>query len=308
MEAIKSYLGWKVDFRSPPGEPAFCAPDSMAWRIYKNPIALAIGGVCAVLLEFADARIRSGVWDHSAFKDDPIGRSRRTGMAALVGVYGPQSAARQVIGGVNRMHARIEGTTPSGERYRALDPDLLAWVGATAGYGFLVAYDRFVEPLSDEAKLRFFHEGSGIGALYGVQRPIRSLEDFESMMMELAPRFEPHAINLEFLDIMRSGRAVRAVPRWLQRAMAHASISILPPIVRNRLELGPEYDLGRGAERAVRLMAGLAERIPDRNGAAAQASERLGLPHTFLWQRRERQRQLLENSGLLSDPEIRAAS
>ena len=31
-----------------------------------------------LLLEFADARIRSGVWDHSTYKADPIGRSRRT--------------------------------------------------------------------------------------------------------------------------------------------------------------------------------------------------------------------------------------
>lgn len=293
MQEIRSYLGWKVDFRSPPGEPALCAPDSMAWRIYKNPVALAIGGVCAVLLEFADARIRSGVWDHSVFKDDPIGRSRRTGMAALVGVYGPRSAARQVIGGVNRMHARIEGTTPSGERYRALDPELIDWVGATAAYGFLVAYDRFVERLSDDEKRRFLCEGSEVGALYGIENPIRSLDDFEAMMMKLVPRFEPHPINIEFLDIMRSGRAVPGVPRFLQRALAHASISILPPIVRERLELGPEYDLGRGAERSIRLMARAAERIPDHRGPAAKACERLGLPRTFLWKSPERQRQIL---------------
>lgn len=49
----------------------------------KNPIALAVGGVAAVLLEFADARIRSGVWDHSTYKVDPIGRSKRTGVAAM---------------------------------------------------------------------------------------------------------------------------------------------------------------------------------------------------------------------------------
>ena len=30
-----------------------------------------------------------------------------------------------------------------------LDPLLLDWVAATASYGFLMAYDRFVHPLSD---------------------------------------------------------------------------------------------------------------------------------------------------------------
>ena len=164
MASLGTYLGWKVDFRTPRGEPAFCAPDSVAWRVYKNPIALGVGGVCAVLLEFADARIRSGVWDHSTFPQDPIGRSERTGIAALVSVYGPQSAARHVIAGVNRMHERVTGTTPSGEPYRALDPELLAWVGATAGYGFLTAYDRFVEPLDAEERRRFFAEGKEIAA------------------------------------------------------------------------------------------------------------------------------------------------
>jgi uncharacterized protein (DUF2236 family) len=293
MASLGTYLGWKVDFRTPRGEPAFCAPDSVAWRVYKNPIALGVGGVCAVLLEFADARIRSGVWDHSTFPQDPIGRSERTGIAALVSVYGPQSAARHVIAGVNRMHERVSGTTPSGEPYRALDPELLAWVGATAGYGFLTAYDRFVEPLDAEEKRCFFAEGKEIAALYRVETPIASLDEFDAMMRSLEPCFEPHAINFEFLEIMRSGRAAKGVPRSLQRAMAHAAVSILPPLVRERLELGPAYDLGRGEERLVRAAAWLVERIPDWRGPAAQACQRLGLPRTFLWRRRRAQRRML---------------
>jgi len=85
VQKIDSYLGWKVDFQNPLGAAAFCGPDSVSWRVFKNPIALGVGGIAAVLLEFADARIRSGVWDHSTYKQDPIGRSQRTGMAALVG-------------------------------------------------------------------------------------------------------------------------------------------------------------------------------------------------------------------------------
>src|SRR5690606_36558032 len=155
MQRIETYLGWKVDFENPPGAPAFCGPDSVAWRVFKNPIALSVGGVAAVLLEFADARIRSGVWDHSTYKADPLGRSQRTGMAAMIGVYGPQEAARRVIQGVTNMHARVQGQTPGGAAYRALEVELLDWVSATAGWGFVTAYDRFVEKLSDDEKRRF---------------------------------------------------------------------------------------------------------------------------------------------------------
>ena len=105
---MNTYLGWKIDFAHPVGEAALVDdPGSVQWRVFKNPIALAVGGVAAVLMEFADARIRSGVWDHSTYKVDPIGRSQRTGVAAMVGVYGPASAARRVIQGVTNMHTRV---------------------------------------------------------------------------------------------------------------------------------------------------------------------------------------------------------
>ena len=303
MQEIRSYLGWKVDYLNPLGEAAFAAPDSVSWQVFKNPVALAIGGVAAVLLEFADARIRSGVWDHSVFKIDPIGRSKRTGVAAMVGVYGPQSAARRVIQGVTNMHARVEGVTPKGEAYRALDVELLDWVSATASFGFLTAYDRFVKPVSKADMKRFFEEGVPVSHLYGVRHPIRSYAEFDAMLEKLLPRFEPHPINTEFLDIMCSGRAAPGVPKGLQSALVHAAVAILPPMVRERLELGPEYNLRRKGEMVVKAMARLADRIPDPVSPAAQASERLGLPRSFPWKNPAERTRLIEarDAGMLQN-------
>src|SRR3546814_18585367 len=84
-------------------------------------MALGIGGIAAVLLEFAEPRIRSGVWDHSTYKADPIGRSRRTGLVAMLACYGPASAANEVIGTVNRMHGKVKGETPAGETYSEME-------------------------------------------------------------------------------------------------------------------------------------------------------------------------------------------
>ncbi|ABI78368.1 conserved hypothetical protein [Hyphomonas neptunium ATCC 15444] len=294
MSDPKTYLGWKVDYTTPPGEAALIAPDSITWQVFKNPVALAIGGVCAVLLEFADARIRSGVWDHSVFKTDPIGRSKRTGTAAMVGTYGPASAARRVIQGVTNMHARVKGETPSGESYRALDPELLDWVSATAAYGFLMAYHRFVRPLTEDEMNRFFAEGEAVARLYGVQEPLRSVEHFNCMMARLLPRFEPHPINTEFLGIMKSGRAAPGVPKGLQSALVHAAVDILPKQVRERLKLGAEYDLSPLGRLTVKSMAAIAERTPDLNGPPAQASERIGLPRSFVWKSETQRRRLVE--------------
>ena len=37
MQEIKSYLGWKVDYLNPPGEPAFAGPDRAARVITAPP-------------------------------------------------------------------------------------------------------------------------------------------------------------------------------------------------------------------------------------------------------------------------------
>lgn len=304
---MDSYLGWKVDFANPPGAPAMVGPDSVQWRVFKNPIALGVGGVAAVLLEFADARIRSGVWDHSIYKVDPIGRSQRTGMAAMVGVYAPKEAARRVIQGVTNMHSRVEGKTPNGEHYKALDVELLDWVSATAGYGFLNAYDRFVSPLSEEEKRRFYAEGAPVARLYGVKTEIGSDADFMAMMDKLVPRFEPHPIVGEFLQIVQSGPGAIGLPTSIRKMMAKASVSLLPPVVRERLELGREYDLDAFSRTVLRAMGALADRVAIKDAPPAQASLRLGLPADFLYRSRDAQARLLAQWAPPSVPSAIAA-
>jgi len=293
MTAPSSYLGWKIDYATPPGEAAYLDPGSVHWRIYKNPIALVIGGVAAVLLEFADARIRSGVWDHSTYKADPVGRSKRTGIAAMVGVYGPQSAARRVIQGVTNMHSRVGGHTPGGEAYKALDVELLDWVSATAGYGFLNAYDRFVSPLSETDKTRFYEEAHPIAQLYGVRYSPSSTADFLMMLDRLVDRFEPHPIVEEFIGIIQSGQAAPNAPKALHRALARASISLLPPVVRQKLALGRDYDLSLIDSLMLKAAGRLADRIPIPGSPPCRASQRLGLPADFLYRRPAEQARLL---------------
>lgn len=284
--AQDSYMGTAVDFTAPIGEPALLAPDSVQWRVYKNQIALGIGGIAAVLLEFAEPRIRSGVWDHSTYKADPIGRSKRTGLVAMLACYGPASTARAAIGSVNRLHGKVKGETPGGEKYRAMDPVLLDWVAATASYGFLTAYDRFVHPLSDADKNRFMRDSEAIGREFGARHTPQTIDAFMDMMAALEPRFEPHPIIFEFLDIIQSGRAAPNVPRFLHRAIARASVSLLPDHIRQRLDLGVRFDLTRLDRMALKLAGRLADRRADPQSPPCQASVRMGLPHDYLYRRK----------------------
>jgi uncharacterized protein (DUF2236 family) len=282
-----------IDFSKPSGEAALVAPDSVQWRVFRNPVALGVGGVAAVLLEFADARIRSGVWGHSVYKIDPIGRSRRTGAAAMVGVYGPASMARTVIAGVNRKHTRVSGETPDGRAYRALDPVLLNWVHATAAFGFMKAYHTFVRPLSAADKTRFFQDGEPVARLYGVTRTVGTEAEFLEMMESLLPDFEPHPINLEFLGIIASGKAAPGTPKYLHRALARGAVSILPSVVRERLGLGPEWELSSVDRIALKTFGRIADGWRDRSSPAWQAALRLGLPGEFAWLSPEAQARIL---------------
>jgi uncharacterized protein (DUF2236 family) len=222
----------------------------------------------------------------------------------MVGVYGPQSAARRVIAGVTNMHARVNGQTPAGEAYRALDPELLDWVSATAAYGFLTAYDRFVAPISPADMARYFRDGHAVARLYGVRSSPGSTADFMRMMEGLAHRFEPHPIVGEFLDIIESGKALPSAPKFLHRALARASVSLLPALVRARLALGEAYDLTTADKVALRVLAALAERTADPRSPACRASVRLGLPADFLYRKPPDQARLLRRAGLA---EARAA-
>jgi ER-bound oxygenase mpaB/B'/Rubber oxygenase, catalytic domain len=104
--------------------------------VFKNPVALFTGGVAAVLMELAEPRVRTGVWEHTTFRQDPIARLRRTGLAAMITIYGARSVAESTIARVRRIHDLVIGTTPSGQAYRANHPELLNWVHATAAYSF----------------------------------------------------------------------------------------------------------------------------------------------------------------------------
>ena len=136
-----------ADFLRPAGEAALVSPDSVSWHVFKNPLSLFIGGVATLIMELAEPRVRTGVWEHTTFRIDPIRRLRRTGLAAMVTIYGARGMAEAMIARIRGMHDRIAGSTPAGKAYRANDPELLNWVQGTAAYGFLQVYHAYVRPL-----------------------------------------------------------------------------------------------------------------------------------------------------------------
>jgi uncharacterized protein (DUF2236 family) len=275
--------GRAIDFTRPLGEAALYAPDSLSWRIFKNPVALLIGGIAAVILELAEPAVRTGVWEHSSFRKDPMGRLKRTGLAAMVTVYGARSIAEPMIARVVRMHAKVAGKTPAGVPYSAGDAQLLAWVQATAAFGFAEAYSRYVDPLSEEEFDALYREGAPVSQLYGAHGTPRSDGQRRALFDSMRGRLEPSAVIFQFLDIMRETPALPRPLPWMQRMLVRAAVDIIPDWIRECLGLSDYYGLRPRERWIVKLAGGMSDRIVLADSPAAQSCLRLGLPVTHLY-------------------------
>ena len=275
--ALRPEGGFAVDFSEPAGEAALVAPDSIAWQVFKNPVALFVGGVTAVILELAEPRVRSGVWDHTTFRSDPLLRMERTGLAAMVTVYGARSTAEKMIAGVRRMHDRVHGTTPKGVAYRASEPELLDWVQATASFGFLEAYCAFVRPLCAAQRDQFYADGVAAARLYGAVGAPASRAELEAQFAAMRAKLERSDIVFEFFEIVQRTPILPQPLGPIQSMLIRAAVEITPSWVREILGLDARYGLRRFEAGFVRALGAISDRIVVRSSPPAQACRRLGL-------------------------------
>lgn len=281
---LRPETGQAVDFTRPAGEPALVGPDSVAWRVFRNPVALLVGGITAVLLEFGEPRVRSGVWDHTSFRTDPLDRMERTGLAAMVTVYAARSVAERMVAGVTRLHERVHGVTPAGVPYRASDPELLDWVQATASFGFLAAYQAFVRPLDATARDRFYAEGREAARLYGATGAPTSEAELEALFAAMRPKLERSEIVFEFLSILERTPILPGPFSRLQAPLIRAAVDGVPAWARELLGLdGRRWELRPFERSSLRSLGRLADRFVIPGSPPADACRRLGLsPKTLL--------------------------
>ncbi|WP_160151902.1 oxygenase MpaB family protein [Microbulbifer sp. ALW1] len=284
-QAVNRRMGdERFDFRQPPGEDALLPADSVTWRIFKNPVSMFVGGITAVILELAEPRVRDGVWNNTSFRTDPMGRLRRTGLAAMVTVYGPRSKAEAMIAGIRRMHGKISGVTEEGFTYNANDEELLNWVQGTASYGFLEAYSQLVKPLTDVEKDSVYREGSLPASLYGALGAPRSQAEQQSLFAAMQPKLKPTGVIGEFLELMLSTSVFPKLLRPYQHLLVRAAVAILPAETRQHLELdAPRWQLKSWQHSLIKLSGRLADRLVIKASPAVHACQRLGLPDGFLY-------------------------
>ena len=270
-----------ADFLQPAGEAALVSPDSVSWRVFKNPLSLFVGAVAGVIMELAEPRVRTGIWEHTTFRIDPIRRLRRTGHAAMVTIYGARSMAEAMITRVRRMHDRVAGSTPAGKVYRANDPELLNWVQSTAAYGFLQAYHEYVRPLSDVERDRYYAEGTLAASLYGASAPT-SEAAIEMRFEAMDNQLERSDILFEFLAIMRSAPILPLPLRPAQPFLIRAAINLTPHWMRTIVGL-TDHGLNVWEAGVVRQIGAFTDRLVLESNPAVQACRRMRLSANYLY-------------------------
>src|ERR1700736_2508880 len=139
-------------------------PDSAIWRVNRE-VAVALGGTCAILMQFAHPKVAAGVRDHSRYQADPVGRLPRTLALPMAIVFGPRPAAMEAVRAINSRHRTVRGPG-----YSAMDPELLLWVHATLVYSAIRGYRALVGPLSDAEADQYYQDTKEIGVLLGIPR------------------------------------------------------------------------------------------------------------------------------------------
>ncbi|WP_339826594.1 oxygenase MpaB family protein [uncultured Arenimonas sp.] len=266
-----------LDYDNPTGDPGLFDPASATWQVHADFAGMLSGGLCALVLQTLHPAALAGVWDHSNFRTDLVGRLRRTTHFVAGTSYAPRAQAQAQIARVRRIHDRVQGVTQTGEPYSANDPALLTWVHVTEAYGFLQGYRRFAGPVPGADADRYYDETRRIAEALGATDVPRSETEvtgyFEAVQTQLAFTDRSREV-LRVLDTMRLPVPMAAVSR---KVFLGAGMALLPDWARSRL--GHSRGDRSRAEVAARLLSAAAPlfRAGLNDGPAQHACRRMGL-------------------------------
>ena len=274
----------------PGTSPGYETERPVAWKLQRE-ISLLLAWGPAILLQLAHPLVARGIADHSGFRAERWGRTRRlhrTLGAMLRLCFGTEPEALAVVARINAIHDRVHGqlpesagSFPAGAAYSARDPALLAWVHATLLDMNLRVYERTLRPRHCLARRRTAtvskasaiegHLGIPVGLL---PRSVRQLQRYMDAMLASG--------EISVTDAARTlARAIVCPPApglaapvfWFMRL---TTIGLLSPTIRAGFGFswGPRDEaMLRGSALLIRTLLPLTPSIL-RHWPAARASSR----------------------------------
>lgn len=271
--------GGHVDYDHPVGDPGLFGPDSATWRVHADFPGMLAGGLAALMLQTLHPLALAGVWDHSNFREDLIGRLRRTTSFVSGTTYAPRDQAQKLIERVKTIHAQVHGVAEDGRPYAADDPHLLTWVHVTEAYSFLQGYRRYSHAsLPADAADRYYDEVRRVAEALGAR-------DVPSSEAQIATYFQHAQAQLQFshrsrevLEVLSKVRLPVPVAGLSRDVFLQAGAALLPEWAESLLGRTPlQRTQARLASRALWSVAPIF-RAALHDGIAARACARVGVP------------------------------
>ncbi|MFP8966538.1 oxygenase MpaB family protein [Pokkaliibacter sp. CJK22405] len=268
-----------VDYDQPLGDPGLYGPHSQVWRVHSDFTCMLCGGVAALLLQMMHPLTLAGVWDHSNFREDMIGRLRRTGQFIAATSFASEPQAQAIVDKVRGIHDRIEGIAADGRHYRANDPALLTWVHVAEVRSFLHAYCRYKHPLTREEQDTYYREVALNARMLGAENVPESVDEVEAYMAAMRSELLVDDRVREVRDLLRSSYLGSKAMLPVLRLFMYAAADLLPRWAAQELELDlhrPQRIAVRGSVKTVASVL----RWAVRDSAAMRSRKRMGLPPT----------------------------
>ena len=211
-------------------------PTSATWVVHADA-SMLIGGIRALLMQTLHPLAMAGIAQHSAYREDPIGRLHRTAGYVGTTTFGTTAEAKAAVRMVKKVHRRVVGTAADGRPYSANDPHLLGWVHHTLVESFYLAHQRYgASPLSSDDFDRYVDEQAIVAKLIGSEPVAHSVGQLEERMAQIRPELKAtgqarNAVRFLLLPPL----ALQVLPAY--GVLASAAVGLMPSWARRELRI-----------------------------------------------------------------------
>lgn len=214
--------------------------ESVICRVHGDVTTMMVGGMSALLLQMLHPAALAGVLDHSNFRNDTLGRLRRTARFIATTTYGDRELAEAAIQRVRAIHEKVRGRLAGGTAYRADDPRLLAWVHVAEATCFLDAWRTYGEPWMTSADQdRYFAEFAVIARKLGADPVPETRAAAMALISEMRPHMHASRECREVARLILTRRMDGLATSSAQRLLARSAVDLLPDWARFQLRLRP---------------------------------------------------------------------
>lgn len=283
--AVLSHDAPAPDYDAPVGDPGLFGPDSVTWKVHADFPSMMAGGLAALMLQTLHPLALAGVWDHSNFREDILGRLRNT--TAFVGrtTYAPRAPAEAAIETVRRIHRQVKGRVPDGRTYSAEDPHLLCWVHCAEARCFLNAYQTYCHsPIPAAMQDRYLAETAWIAEALGAHDVPKTRDQLAAFFADIQPELIFDGRTREVLRVLDTIRLPVPLAGLSRNLFLGAAAALLPDWAHALTGRSPAQHLrDRGAVGTLKLVAPSIRDAMAEGGLAWRACARTGADYEGLF-------------------------